>query len=60
MALDGTDHSQPIQLAQSLAMSGDLTDSTRMDLIDMLHELAARRRVAPWPGNGAPQSHDLT
>ena len=47
-----------MQLAQSLAMSGDLTDSTRMDLIDMLHELAARRRISPWPGNDAPQARD--
>ena len=40
----------PQHLAQSLAMSADISDKMRFELIEMLHELAARRRVHPWPG----------
>ena len=37
-------HTQPLQLAQSLAMASTITDADRTDLIEMLHELAERRR----------------
>jgi hypothetical protein len=39
----------PIQLAQSLAMSLSITDSARFELIEMLHELAEHRRRAREP-----------
>ena len=42
------DHTEPLQLAQSLAMSSDITDADRSLLIDMLHELSERRRNDPW------------
>jgi DNA-binding TFAR19-related protein (PDSD5 family) len=35
-------HTQPLQLAQSLAMAATITEA---DLIEMLHELAERRRA---------------
>jgi hypothetical protein len=35
----------PLQLAQSLAMSLSITESARFELIDMLHALAAYRRA---------------
>jgi hypothetical protein len=38
-------HTQPLQLAQSLAMASTITESDRSDLIEMLHELAERRRA---------------
>jgi hypothetical protein len=37
-------HTQPLQLVQSLAMATTITESDRSDLIEMLHELAKRRR----------------
>jgi hypothetical protein len=36
-------HTQPLQLAQSLAMASTITEADRSDLIEMLHELAERR-----------------
>ncbi|MEM9515411.1 MAG: hypothetical protein AAGA42_11205 [Actinomycetota bacterium] len=41
----------PVQLAQSLAMSPDMTDRTRDEVIIMLEELAERRRRDPWPNS---------
>jgi hypothetical protein len=38
-------HTQPLQLAQSLAMASTITEADRSDLIEMLHELAERRRT---------------
>jgi hypothetical protein len=38
-------HNQPLQLAQSLAMASTITEADRSDLIEMLHELAERRRA---------------
>jgi hypothetical protein len=38
-------HTQPLQLAQSLAMAATITEADRSDLIEMLHELAERRRA---------------
>ena len=42
MALDAGPplHTQPLQLAQSLAMASTITESDRSDLIEMLHESA--------------------
>ena len=38
-------HTEPLQLAQSLAMAATVTEADRSDLIEMLHELAERRRA---------------
>jgi hypothetical protein len=38
-------HTEPLQLAQSLAMAATITEADRSDLIEMLHELAGRRRA---------------
>jgi len=38
-------HTQPLQLPQSLAMAATITEADRSDLIEMLHELAERRRA---------------
>jgi hypothetical protein len=38
-------HTQPLQLAQSLAMAATITEADRSELIEMLHELADRRRA---------------
>jgi hypothetical protein len=39
------DPSEPLVLAQSIAMSGSLSQSERWQVIDLLHELAGYRRT---------------
>jgi hypothetical protein len=49
------DTGRNLQLAQSLALSSDLTDADRSLLIDMLHELSKRRRNDPVDESPVPR-----
>jgi hypothetical protein len=41
-------HADPILLAQTVAMTPSLSESTRHEVIEMLHELTERRQHNQW------------